>query len=73
MNRIHVGEDFFRYILRLAPLLVLGASGRVVLWIAMWNNVEGTLAHSNVDMRFPSLAHWVLPTPHNHRVHHAGD
>ena len=39
----------------------------------MWNNVEGTLAHSNVDMRFPGVLHWVLPTPQNHRVHHAGD
>ncbi|MGZ4805876.1 MAG: sterol desaturase family protein [Ilumatobacteraceae bacterium] len=72
-NRIHIGEDFLRYVVMLAPLLVLGASGRVVLWIAMWNNVEGTLAHSNADMRFPGLAHWLLPTPQNHRVHHAAD
>lgn len=70
-NRIHVAEDLLRYIVMLAPLLVLGASERVVLWIAMWNNVEGTLAHSNVDMRFPAVLHWLLPTPQNHRVHHA--
>ena len=72
-NRIHIGEDLLRYVVMLAPLLVLGASGRVVLWIAMWNNVEGTLAHSNVDMRFPGVLHWVLPTPQNHRVHHSSD
>lgn len=70
-NRIHVVEDLLRYIVMLAPLLVLGAPARVVLWIAMWNNVEGTLAHSNVDMRFPAVLHWLLPTPQNHRVHHA--
>ena len=72
-NRIHLGEDMARYVMMLAPLLVLGASAKVVLWIAMWNNVEGTLAHSNVDMRFPRVLHRVLPTPQNHRVHHAGD
>jgi sterol desaturase/sphingolipid hydroxylase (fatty acid hydroxylase superfamily) len=70
-NRIHIAEDLLRYLVMLAPLLMLGASERVVLWIAMWNNVEGTLAHSNVDMRFPPVLHWLLPTPHNHRVHHA--
>jgi sterol desaturase/sphingolipid hydroxylase (fatty acid hydroxylase superfamily) len=72
-NRIHIAEDMARYVLMLAPLLVLGVPERVLLWIAMWNNVEGTLAHSNVDVRFPSCGHVVLPTPQNHRVHHAGD
>lgn len=72
-NRIHLAEDMMRYVVMLAPLLVLGIPARVLLWIAMWNNVEGTLAHSNVDMRFAGLLHWLVPTPQNHRVHHAGD
>ena len=72
-NRIHLGEDVMRYVVMLTPLLVLGASPRVVFWIAMWNNVEGALAHSNVDVRFPSWAHYVVPTPQNHRVHHAAN
>lgn len=72
-NRIHVAEDLVRSIVMLAPLLLLGAPAHVVLWIAMWNNAEGTLAHSNVDVRFPAWAHRWLPTPQNHRLHHAGD
>jgi ornithine lipid hydroxylase len=72
-NRIHVAEDMMRYMVMLTPLLLLGAPADVVLWIAMWNNVEGTLAHSNIDARFPARAHRWLPTPQNHRLHHAGD
>jgi sterol desaturase/sphingolipid hydroxylase (fatty acid hydroxylase superfamily) len=70
-NRIHLGEDMLRYVVMFVPLLVLGASTAVFAWIAMWNNVEGALAHSNVDVRFPAFAHRVLPTPQNHRLHHA--
>lgn len=72
-NRIHLGEDVASNIVILLPLVALGAPNAVLVWIALWNNSEGALAHSNIDMRFPSLAHWVLPTPHNHRVHHAAD
>ena len=72
-NRIHVGEDVIRSAVMLAPLLALGASPRVLLWIAMWNNAEGALAHSNIDVRFPTFLHRVLATPQNHRVHHSAD
>ena len=72
-NRIHLGEDMIRYAVMLTPLLALGASPRVLLWIAMWNNAEGALAHSNIDVRFPLFLHSVLPTPQNHRVHHSAD
>jgi len=70
-NRIHVGEDLARQLVMLLPLYALGVPGRVLLWISMWNNVEGALAHSNIDFRFPAWAHWVLPTPANHYLHHA--
>jgi len=72
-NRIHVGEDIARQIVTLAPLYLLGVPARVLLWVSMWNNVEGALAHSNIDMAFPGWAHWVLPTPQNHYLHHALD
>jgi sterol desaturase/sphingolipid hydroxylase (fatty acid hydroxylase superfamily) len=70
-NRIHVGEDFLRYVVMFVPVLVLGAPATVFAWIALWNNTEGALAHSNVEMRFPPIAHRLLPTPQNHRLHHA--
>ena len=69
-NRIHVGEDLARQFVMLLPLYALGVPARVLLWISMWNNVEGALAHSNIDARFPSWAHWILPTPANHYLHH---
>jgi sterol desaturase/sphingolipid hydroxylase (fatty acid hydroxylase superfamily) len=72
-NRIHIGEDLAANVIILVPMLALGAPAHVLLWIAMWNNSEGALAHSNIDLRFPSFAHWVLPTPQNHRLHHAAD
>jgi sterol desaturase/sphingolipid hydroxylase (fatty acid hydroxylase superfamily) len=70
-NRIHWGEDLLRYPVILVPLLLAGAPAAVLLQVALWNNFEGALAHSNVDQRFPRWAHYLLPTPQNHVVHHA--
>jgi ornithine lipid hydroxylase len=72
-NRIHIGEDLARQFVMLLPLYALGVPNRVLVWVALWNNFEGALAHSNLDLAFPSAAHWVLPTPQNHLVHHAVD
>ena len=72
-NRIHIGEDVTRQFVMLLPLYALGVPSRVLVWIALWNNFEGALAHSNVSQAFPSAAHWILPTPQNHYVHHAMD
>jgi sterol desaturase/sphingolipid hydroxylase (fatty acid hydroxylase superfamily) len=70
-NRIHFAEDLIRQFWMLLPLHMLGVPTMVLVWMSLWNNFEGALAHSNVDQRFPSFAHWVLPTPQNHVVHHA--
>ena len=70
-GRVHVAEDLLTQTLVLVPLCALGAPTLVLVWIAVWNNVEGALAHANVDFKFPSAAHWVLPTPALHLVHHS--
>ena len=70
-NRIHLGEDVLRQFVALLPLYALGAPSRVLVWIALWNNFEGALAHSNVSQSIPSAAHWIVATPQNHYVHHA--
>jgi sterol desaturase/sphingolipid hydroxylase (fatty acid hydroxylase superfamily) len=72
-GRVHVAEDLLTQSLVLVPLCALGAPTIVLVWIAVWNNVEGALAHGNVDYRFPAAAHWVLPTPALHLVHHSRD
>ena len=70
-NRIHIGEDVVRQFVALVPLFALGVPTWVLVWVALWNNFEGSAAHANIDQRFPSWAHRVLPTPQNHYVHHA--
>ena len=72
-NRIHFGEDIPRQFVALVPLFALGVPSWVLVWVALWNNFEGSAAHANVDQRFPSWAHRVLSTPPNHYVHHAID
>jgi sterol desaturase/sphingolipid hydroxylase (fatty acid hydroxylase superfamily) len=72
-GRVHVAEDLLTQTLVLVPLCALGAPTLVLVWIAVWNNVEGALSHGNVDYRFPRAAHWVLPTPALHLVHHSID
>jgi len=34
---------------------------------------DGNLVHSNIDQRFPSWAHYFLPTVQLHNLHHAQD
>jgi sterol desaturase/sphingolipid hydroxylase (fatty acid hydroxylase superfamily) len=70
-GRVHVAEDLVTQTLVLVPLCALGAPTIVLVWIAVWNNVEGALAHGNVEYRFPAAAHWLLPTPALHLVHHS--
>jgi ornithine lipid hydroxylase len=72
-GRVHVAEDLLTQTLAVLPLCALGVPTMVLVWIAVWNNVEGALAHGNVDYRFPTVAHWVLPTPALHLAHHSID
>jgi sterol desaturase/sphingolipid hydroxylase (fatty acid hydroxylase superfamily) len=40
-----------------------------MVFVGLWIVFDGNLAHSNIDQRFPSFAHYFLPTVHN--LHHA--
>lgn len=70
-GRIHVGEEMLKYLLIPTPFLLLGVPADVLVWMGLWLIFEGNLAHSNLDQRFPSFAHYLLPTVHLHYVHHA--
>ena len=72
-GRIHVGEELLNALLKPLPLLLLGASPEVLVWIGLWIVFDGNLVHSNVDQRFPSWAHYFLPTVQLHNLHHAQD
>jgi sterol desaturase/sphingolipid hydroxylase (fatty acid hydroxylase superfamily) len=70
-NRIHIGEDIVRQWFVLVPLYALGVPASVLVWMSLWNNFEGSIAHSNIDCRLPAFAHWIAPTPQNHLLHHS--
>ena len=45
----------------------------MLVFIGLWIVFDGNLVHSNIDQRFPSWAHWFLPTVQLHNLHHAQD
>ncbi len=71
--RLHAGEVVIRFILIYAPLALLGAPKTVLLWYAVLDNAIGNLAHANLRLRFPALAHRLFVTPGVHHLHHAKD
>ncbi len=72
-GRIHLGDELIAALTKPIPLLLLGAPPEVMVLIGMWRVFDGNLVHSNVDQRFPSWAHYFLPTVQLHNLHHAQD
>lgn len=72
-GRLHFGEGIFRYLVVTTPLALLGAPTELLLWYAMFDNFRGNLNHTNLDLRFPRLAHYLFATLDYHYLHHARD
>ncbi len=72
-GRIHIVDELAAAVTKPIPLLVLGAPPEVMVLIGMWRVFDGNLVHSNVDQRFPSWAHYFVPTVQLHNLHHAQD
>ena len=72
-GRIHFGEEVFNAVLKPVPLLLLGAPPEVMALLGLWTVFDGNLTHSNIDQRFPSWAHYFVPTVQLHNLHHARD
>lgn len=53
----------------LGPLVVLGASPRVLLLVSVFTSVHGVIQHSNLDLHLGPLD-WVFASPALHRRHH---
>jgi len=70
-GRIHLGEELYNALLKPIPLLLLGAPPEIMVWIGLWIVYDGNLVHSNIDQRFPSFAHYFLPTVQLHNLHHS--
>jgi ornithine lipid hydroxylase len=72
-GRIHLGEEILNAATKPIPLLLLGAPPEILVFVGMWIVFDGNLVHSNIDQRFPSFAHYFLPTVQLHNLHHARD
>ena len=72
-GRIHLGEELLNAAVKPIPLLLLGAPPEVLVLLRMWLVFDGNLVHSNIDQRFPSFAHYFLPTVQLHNLHHTAD
>jgi sterol desaturase/sphingolipid hydroxylase (fatty acid hydroxylase superfamily) len=72
-GRIHFGEELINATLKPIPLLLLGAPPDVLVFLRIWTVFDGNLVHSNVAQRFPSFAHYFLPTVQLHHLHHTQD
>ncbi len=72
-GRLHFGEEIFNAVLKPVPLLLLGAPPEVLVFIGLWIVFDGNLVHSNIDQRFPSWAHYFVPTVQLHNLHHEQD
>lgn len=69
-GRFHFIDSLYSIVLGILPLLALGASMEVVMWLGVVTAFIGMLTHCNVEMRFGILS-WVFNTPELHRWHHS--
>ena len=72
-GRIHFVEELYNALVKPVPLLLLGAPTEVLTFVGLWIVFDGNLVHSNIEQRFPSWAHYFLPTVQLHDLHHAED
>jgi len=72
-GRIHIGEELINALTKPIALLLLGAPPEIMVFVGMWIVFDGNLVHSNIDQRFPSWAHYFVPTVQLHNLHHAKD
>jgi len=71
--RLHFGEAAIRSLVVYSPLVVLGASGEVMMWIAALMTFGGSLNHANLKQDLPRFVHALLPTQKTHWLHHNKD
>lgn len=69
-GRFHFMDSLYSIILGMIPLIALGASMDVVMWLGAVTAFIGMLTHCNVEMRFGPLS-WIFNTPELHRWHHS--
>lgn len=71
-GRFHFVDTLKSMLFAMPPLLVVGAPGKVLVWVSGITAFIGILTHCNVRMRFGWL-NYVFNTPGLHRWHHSMD
>jgi sterol desaturase/sphingolipid hydroxylase (fatty acid hydroxylase superfamily) len=79
IDRLHVLKsprsnfltNIVRFSLAYVPFVVLGGPVEMVFWFQALLISVGSIAHTNLDLRFPAHAHRLFVTPAVHRLHHA--
>jgi sterol desaturase/sphingolipid hydroxylase (fatty acid hydroxylase superfamily) len=71
--RLHFLEAAIRSLVVYSPLVILGASAEVMIWIAALMTFGGSLNHSNLKQDLPRFVHALLPTQRTHWLHHNKD
>jgi sterol desaturase/sphingolipid hydroxylase (fatty acid hydroxylase superfamily) len=72
-GRVHLLDRLTTTVVIFAPLVACGIPESILLWSAVPIIALSPLAHSNVRFRLPAIAHRLLVTPDEHRLHHARD
>jgi sterol desaturase/sphingolipid hydroxylase (fatty acid hydroxylase superfamily) len=70
-GRFHFVDEIVSAVITPLPLLVLGVPTEVIVLRSMWQVFNGSLAHANLQQRFPSWFHYVISTVDVHNLHHA--
>ena len=71
--RLHFLEAAIRSLIVYSPLVILGASADVMIWIAALMTFGGSLNHSNLKQKLPRIVHALIPTKDTHWLHHNKD
>jgi sterol desaturase/sphingolipid hydroxylase (fatty acid hydroxylase superfamily) len=73
--RFHPGEVVLSMLIKLAAVVLLGASPVAVVSFEVLLNVTSLFNHSNVRMpaAVDRFLRWCLVTPNMHRIHHSSD
>lgn len=72
-TRIHALDIGSFTFVSIAPLLALGASADVVLWVTAFGNFAAQTQHSNVTLPTPEWLNRLVGTPAVHWLHHSLD
>lgn len=69
-GRFHPLDTFVSYTITVGPLLILGASPELLLFVTLWVSVHGLFQHSNIHLRLGPL-NYIFSMAELHRWHHS--